>query len=377
MAQVVQRIWRSGPRKVRRTAWGFTLQVNGKQERKYDAAWTKDDAQEALAARLLEREVPAPPPAASVVTFTAMTERYLKEKEICRKRTLQQDKDTITRLLAFFGESTPLTAITAPRIAEYRILRSTTISEKTKRTLAPASVNRELSVLRALLKLAADEECGYLEKAPKVKLDKEPQGRLRYLSADEEARLWAECRKAGEYPVIPRRSPDLYPVVVIALNTGLRKSEIMHLEWARIDFSRGVLRVGDDQEQDPTKSRRRREIPMNRQVYDVLTALPRSGSRLFRGSVRKAFDAAVARAGLRNFRFHDLRHSSASGLTMNGRPLKEVQELLRDASITQTERYSHLSPERLRDAVATLEISTTSAQAPEQPAPIAVTTSQN
>jgi hypothetical protein len=62
---------------------------------------------------------------------------------------------------------------------------------------------------------------------------------------------------------------------------------------------------------------------------------------------------------------------------MNGRPLKEVQELLGHASITQTERYSHLSPERLRDAVATLEISTTSAQAPEQPAPIAVTTRQN
>jgi integrase len=294
MAEVTQRVWRSGPRKVKRVAYGYTFQdADGRQVRKSDASWSREDAEKALAARLLNltpdngRGV-AP---GSVVTFKAMTERYLKEKEISRKRTLQQDKDTITRLLAFFGELTPLTAITSPRIAEYRIGRSTTISEKTKRTLAPASVNRELSVLRALLKLAADEECGYLEKAPKVKLDKEAQGRLRYLSADEEARLLAECRKAGEYPVIPRRSPDLYPVVVIALNTGLRKSEIMHLEWARIDFSRGVIRVGDDQEQDPTKSRRRREIPMNRQVYDVLTALPRSGSRLFRGSVRKAFDA--------------------------------------------------------------------------------------
>jgi hypothetical protein len=153
MAEVTQRVWRSGPRKVKRVAYGYTFQdADGRQVRKSDASWSREDAEKALAARLLNltpdngRGV-AP---GSVVTFKAMTERYLKEKEISRKRTLQQDKDTITRLLAFFGESTPLTAITAPRIAEYRILRSTTgadrcnypseLAPRTWRLLVPGEV---------------------------------------------------------------------------------------------------------------------------------------------------------------------------------------------------------------------------------------------
>jgi integrase len=164
--------------------------------------------------------------------------------------------------------------------------------------------------------------------------------------------------KAGEHRVIPRRSPDLYPVVVIALNTGMRKGEIFGLEWDRINFSRGVVQL------EETKNGTRREIPMNQAVYDVLSSLPRSGSRLFRGTVRAAFESALERASIKNFHFHDLRHTFASWLTMNGRPLKEVQELLGHKSITQTERYSHLAPERLREAVATLEFNTTSAQSP-------------
>jgi integrase len=181
---------------------------------------------------------PVPAPAAPVVTFKAMTERYLKEKEISRKRTVSNDRRIIKMLLAFFGESTPLTEITAPRIAEYRIMRLTTKSEKTQRALEPGSVNRELSILRGLLRLAAADECGYLEKAPRVRLEREPQGRLRFLAHDERDRLLDECRKAAEHPVVSCRSPFLYPVVVVALNTGMRKSEILNLEWPRIDFSR-------------------------------------------------------------------------------------------------------------------------------------------
>lgn len=81
-----------------------------------------------------------------------------------------------------------------------------------------------------MLRLAADEECGYLEKAPRVKLQREDQGRLRFLSDDECGRLLAECRKSGQ--------PLLYTIVVIALNTGMRKSEILGLEWDRIDVSK-------------------------------------------------------------------------------------------------------------------------------------------
>jgi integrase len=357
MAQVIQRIRRSGPRKVKRVAYGFTFQdKDGKQVRVSDASWSREDAEKALATRLLNLDDVKNPPARFIVTFKQMTERYLKEKEVGRKRTLEYDRFILAKLVDHFGADTPLTEITAPRIAEYRLGRLTLASARTGRKLKPASVNRELAVLRGVLRLAADDECGYLEKAPRVRMEKEPQGRLRFLTDDEATRLLDECRKSAEHPVPPRRSLSLYPVVVVALNTGMRRGEILGLTWDRVDFSRGVLQL------EVTKSGRRREIPMNQAVYDVLSALPRSGPRLFRGSVRKAFLGAMERAGIQNFRFHDLRHTFASWLTMKGRPLKEVQELLGHASITQTERYAHLAPERLRDAVAALDFNTTSAQ---------------
>lgn len=140
---------------------------------------------------------------------------------------------------------------------------------------------------------------------------------------------------------------------------------VLH-QWDRVNFSRGVLQL------EATKNGSRREIPMNQAVYDVPSALSRSGSRLFRSSVRKAFDGALERAGIKNFHFHDLRHTFASWLTMKGRPLKEVQELLGHKSITQTERYSHLAPEWLREAVASLEFNTTSAHSPAGAAQVPV-----
>jgi len=363
MAQVIQRTWRSGPRKVKRAAWGYTAQIDGRQIRKYDAAWSKENAEQALAARLLNLapQLGGSAPPKSVVTFKAMTERYLKEKEASNKKALYNDRGAIAACLAFFGADTPLSAITGPRIAEYRLARLTTTSAHTGRRLAPRTVNLELGILKAVLRMAASEECGFLEKVPRVRMEKVPQGRLRFLSEDEATRLLAECRRAAEHPVTTCRCPHLVAAVEVALNTGMRRGEVMGLTWDRVDLSRGVLQL------ETTKSGRRREIPMNRAVYDVLATLPRSGARLFPTSVRAAFLSAVERAGLANFHFHDLRHTFASWLVMRGRPLKEVQELLGHSSVRMTERYAHLAPERLRDAVATLEnFNTTSAHSPSE-----------
>ena len=148
------------------------------------------------------------------------------------------------------------------------------------------------------------------------------------------------------------------PIVTIALNTGMRKNQILKLTWERVDFSRGVLQLAE------TKNGRRREVPMNRAVYDVLSNLPakKEEGPVFRrkdgaawGDVRTAFEHACRRAKIADFRFHDLRHTCASWLIMRGRSLKEVQEILGHREFSWTLRYAHLSPDRLREAVATLE----------------------
>jgi hypothetical protein len=101
---------------------------------------------------------------------------------------------------------------------------------------------------------------------------------------------------------------------------------------------------------------------MNQAVYAVLSALPKNGRQLFPRSIRTAWEGAVERAGIKNLHFHDTRHDFASQLTMKGRPLREVQELLGHKTLAMTMRYSHLAPERLRDAVASLDFNTSHRQ---------------
>ncbi len=174
-------------------------------------------------------------------------------------------------------------------------------------------MNRDLSILRHRLRLAAER--GELAAVPKIRLEREQQGRLRFLSEEEATRLFTECRRAAAQPVTSCRSPQLPAVVTLALNTGMRRGEILGLTWDRVDFSRGVLLL------EKTKSGHRREVPMNRGVYDALSPLARSeAGRAFDGGFRTAFESAVSRAKLADFKFHHLWHTFASCLVMRGRP---------------------------------------------------------
>src|SRR5437879_4324788 len=333
MAAVVKRTWRSrGPtgHKVRKVAWGYTLQVNGQQERRYDAAWSRRDAEEVLAKRLLERDAPPPPPKPK--TLTELVTEYLDYKRAKGKRSIRQDEQICGKLKRGFGAETSVAEITAQQIAQYDRARVTQTS-KLGHLVTPSTVNRELAILRHMLRLA--EEWGYITKVPKIRLSKEPEGRLRFLGEDEIERLLAACEN--------KRSKSVYllPIVSIALNTGMRKGEILALTWDRVDFSRGVLLL------EHTKSGRRREVPMNRAVYDALQPLyagaratlpkpptgerpaeptgvvfcKRSGVRAW-GSIRTAVEVALREAKIHYFRCHDLRHTCASWLIMKCRSLK-------------------------------------------------------
>ena len=105
MAGIIKRIWRSGPRRVKRVAWGYTLQLNGKQERRFNVAWSKDDARDALAARILERDKRREPPP-DTITLGMMAEKYLLHKEAARKRSIRNDRMALARLKSALGAET-------------------------------------------------------------------------------------------------------------------------------------------------------------------------------------------------------------------------------------------------------------------------------
>lgn len=199
-----------------------------------------------------------------------------------------------------------------------------------------------MAVLRHLLRLA-HEEWEMLPAAPKVRMEKEPQGRIRWLEPDEEARLLDACRAS--------RARHLAAVVTVALETGLRKGELLALTWDRVDQSRGVVRL------EVTKSGRRREVPMRQVVYAILAALPgpRQGRVWPSRAIRSAFETAVEMAQLDNFHFHDCRHHFASWFVMRGGSLQALKTILGHADIKMTLRYAHLSPDHLRGEIARTE----------------------
>ncbi len=178
---------------------------------------------------------------------------------------------------------------------------------------------------------------------PRVRLEKEPEGRIRWLERDEEARLLGACRSS--------RTKHLASVVTLALESGLRKAELLGMTWDRVDLSRGMIRL------ELTKSGKRREVPMRQAVYDILAGLPepREGRVWRSGNIRTAFENAVEEAKLDDFHFHDCRHHFASWFVMRGGSLQALKEILGHADLKMTLRYAHLAPDHLRGEMVKTE----------------------
>ncbi len=344
MARVNQRLWKIPGQRTKRKAWGFTAQINGKQVRQYKAEWTQDDAEAELAKALLQIEPEKPK--GPGITLAQAADRYLATKT--RKRTVEADRRQLDLLKAEFGGETPLADITASRISEYKAKRLAAVRKvgegeaAVERRLTAAAVNRPLALLRHLLRLA-HEEWEAIDNVPRIRLEKEPQGRLRWLTEEEITRLLDAAAKS--------RNKELRATVIVALNTGLRRGELLGLTWERVDLSRGVIRL------ELTKSGRRREVPMNDDSYRALVGLdPKAHGRVFKTRyIQTAYNNAVEAAKLDDVNFHTLRHTFASWAVMRGVTLKELQELLGHASLAMTMRYAHLAPEHLRTAVSRLE----------------------
>ncbi|MBF0256870.1 MAG: site-specific integrase, partial [Gammaproteobacteria bacterium] len=190
------------------------------------------------------------------------------------------------------------------------------------------------------------------------RLLKEPEGRVRWLQKGEASRLIKEAEQS-------LTAPHLGPLVRLALNTGMRVQEMLGLEWSRVDLKNGLIYLGGIH----TKSKKRRSIPINKESREALLVQARframecpdspwvfchaDGERI--GSVKRSFATACKSTGIKDFRFHALRHTFAAWLVTAGVPLTGVRDLLGHSSITMTEKYAHLAPERVREAVAVLD----------------------
>lgn len=186
---------------------------------------------------------------------------------------------------------------------------------------------------------------GKAEKNPVkgVKLFKEENISQRILSDQEISALLASC------------CDHTRDMVLLALNTGMRRGEILNLKWEQVDLNYGYVTV------IKTKSGKERKIPLNRKAWDMLINRPKDGIFVFDnagqpfGSVKRSFNTALKKAGIGYCRFHDLRHTFATKLVLAGVSLPEVMELLGHSTIEMTMRYSHPTSDSKRRAVELLE----------------------
>lgn len=223
---------------------------------------------------------------------------------------------------------------------------------------AASTINKEIGLLSAAINYARCEWGWDISNpVPGCRL-KEPQGRLRWITRDEASRLIQEAKSSEKAPHLP-------DFIQLALHTGCRKGELLGLEWARVDLTSNLIYL----EPEHTKSEKRRYVPLNqearqallnrahfRQVHCPATAwvfCDKQGRRI--EDVKTSFLSACRRAGIEDFRIHDLRHTCAAWLVTAGVTLAEVRDLLGHSTIKMTERYAHLAPENIRSVVARLD----------------------
>jgi integrase len=235
------------------------------------------------------------------------------------------------------------------RLADITIARAERWSSaRSANGISPATINRDLIRLKGVLTKAVEWDLLAASPLKKLKLSKiDATGVVRYLSEKERARLTKELKKNTGYIV---------PMVVVALNTGLRRGELTSIVWEDVDMERKQITVRAGY----AKSRKARRLPMNSEVFEELNSWQKKveeGGRVFPFvDAKRAWTALLSDAKIQNFRWHDMRHDFASRLAMAGVDLYTISELLGHADLTMTKRYAHLAPEHKAAAVEKLVI---------------------
>lgn len=195
----------------------------------------------------------------------------------------------------------------------------------------------------------------WVRENPCSKVQKESENNRidRWLTDDKEERLIKGCEGY--------LNGQLTDIVLVALNSGLRQGEILNLKWSDIDLFRKTITVMKTKNKDP------KIIPMNDIIYDILKIKGKvinmsgyifataNGSRILASNLQREFGNAMKKAGIENFRFHDLRHTFATRLVQASVDIYTVAKLLGHRDISTTQRYAHHCPESLRSSVKLLD----------------------
>ena len=281
-----------------------------------------------------------------------VVESFLPYSE-SNKKSFSNDVYICRTLVSYFRGKT-VRQLTQPLIEEFKqwflakpIVYGTD-KEKKERPRSLATVNNHLRVLSKILSLAVDAELIDSNPCFRIRKFKPNNRRLRVLSDEEEVKLLTTLE-----------GNDLIRcIVIVALNTGLRRGEIFSLKWPDVDLQRGRLIIRK------TKASKERFVPMNATIRELLQSFPRLLSDYVFPSpktvgrltdIKKGFRGAVDKAGIVNLRFHDLRHTFATRLADAGTDAYTLMEIMGHADLKTTMIYVHASGEAGRRAVEKLD----------------------
>ena len=281
-------------------------------------------------------------------TLAKLVERFERDVLPSKPKIIKEYSRNLDWWKSEIGELT-LMDVTPAVISELRdkLGRASTHMNKKR---SNATVNRYLAALSSAFTTAV-KEWGWIDENPlhRVSRFKEPRGRVRFLSDDEREKLLRACRESS--------NKDLYLAVVLALSTGARKKEIWNLRWKNIDLKNRMIFLDD------TKNGEFRSLPLNTHALNLILnhskirridtdlVFPSKKSSFVAIDFRKPWEKALLKAGIEDFRWHDLRHSCASYLAMNGVPLRTIAEILGHKTLQMVHRYTHLSNKHIFEAL--------------------------
>lgn len=321
--------------------WYYQFMLNG--ERKHGlcvGATSEKEAQKietAIKYKLMQQQSGILPREEKSIPLKKLVDLFANYSQI-NKKSWRTDESRAKIILKFFGANTNILMIKPADIENFKkyLLYDMSRSKPT--------VNRYLEQMRTMLNMALSNK--YIKENPMLWVKKFPceNYTIRYLTKEEEAELF-KC--LPEY---------LKLIVTVALHTGLRKRNILDLQWEQINFDFKFIEVLKN------KGNKRIQIPLSDTLYQEFSELRKDKGYVFINpetglqyqDIKKSFNAAMAKAGIENFRFHDLRHTVATRLVERGIDLVVVKDILAHSDIKTTMRYAHPVPQRKLEAIQVL-----------------------